>query len=77
MLISSANEMLVKTKAVGICGSDFHLFRGGYPYTTNPLIFRLEASGMNEIPTSKVKRLVASGYMKRKPQIPCGRGYPC
>ena len=41
----AVNEVLVRTKAVGICGSDIHLFRGDHPYTTYPMIFGHEASG--------------------------------
>ena len=70
-------EVLVKTKAVGICGSDVHLFRGDHPYTTYPMIFGHEASGIVEAVGDTVKGLKAGDRVVLEPLIPCGKCYPC
>jgi 2-desacetyl-2-hydroxyethyl bacteriochlorophyllide A dehydrogenase len=71
------NEVLVKTKAVGICGSDIHLFRGDHPYTTYPMIFGHEASGVVEAVGSDVIEFTAGEHVVLEPLIPCGKCYPC
>jgi 2-desacetyl-2-hydroxyethyl bacteriochlorophyllide A dehydrogenase len=73
----TANEVLVKTRAVGICGSDIHLFRGDHPYTTYPMIFGHEASGVVEAVGSDVKEIMAGEHVVLEPLIPCGKCYPC
>jgi len=73
----AANEVLVKTRAVGICGSDIHLFRGDHPYTTYPMIFGHEASGIVEATGSEVKGFTTGGHVVLEPLIPCGKCYPC
>ena len=30
--VISDTEVLIKTKTVGVCGSDLHLFRGTHPF---------------------------------------------
>lgn len=71
------NEVLVKTRAVGICGSDIHLFRGDHPYTTYPMIFGHEASGIIEATGNEVKGFAAGEHVVLEPLIPCGKCYPC
>jgi 2-desacetyl-2-hydroxyethyl bacteriochlorophyllide A dehydrogenase len=71
------NEVLVKTKAVGICGSDIHLFRGDHPYTTYPMIFGHEASGIIVAVGGAVNRLKFGDHVVLEPLIPCGKCYPC
>ena len=73
----AANEVLVRTRAVGICGSDIHLFRGDHPYTTYPMIFGHEASGIIEAIGSEVQGFAAGEHVVLEPLIPCGKCYPC
>ena len=75
--IPAANELLVKTKAVGICGSDIHLFRGDHPYTTYPMIFGHEASGIIEAVGDIVNKFELGEHVVLEPLIPCGKCYPC
>ena len=75
--IPAANEVLVKTKAVGICGSDIHLFRGDHPYTTYPMIFGHEASGIIEAVGDAVNKFELGEHVVLEPLIPCGKCYPC
>ena len=73
----AVNEVLVRTRAVGICGSDIHLYRGDHPYTTYPMIFGHEASGTIEAMGSEVKGFAAGEHVVLEPLIPCGKCYPC
>jgi len=75
--IPAANEVMVKTKAVGICGSDIHLFRGDHPYTTYPMIFGHEASGIIEAVGDAVNKFELGEHVVLEPLIPCGKCYPC
>ena len=70
-------EVLVKTKAVGVCGSDIHLFRGDHPYTTYPMIFGHEASGIIEAIGDNANGVQVGDHVVLEPLIPCGTCYPC
>ncbi len=75
--VPGAHEVLVKTRAVGICGSDIHLYRGDHPYTTYPMIFGHEASGTIEALGQEVEGLKTGDAVVLEPLIPCGKCYPC
>ena len=40
-----AGEVLIQTRAVGLCGSAIHLYAGTHPYRTYPNVFGHEVSG--------------------------------
>jgi threonine dehydrogenase-like Zn-dependent dehydrogenase len=71
------NEVLVRTQAIGICGSDIHLFRGDHPYTTYPMVFGHEAAGVVEQTSQQVSGLQRGDHVVLEPLIPCGVCYPC
>ncbi len=71
------NQVLMRTRAVGICGSDIHLFHGTHPYTTYPMVFGHEASGIVESAGEAVTDLRSGDHVVLEPLIPCGRCYPC
>jgi L-gulonate 5-dehydrogenase len=73
----ASNEVLVKTRTVGICGSDIHLFRGDHPYTTYPMIFGHEASGIIAALGKGVSGFAEGEHVVLEPLIPCGKCYPC
>lgn len=68
-------EVLVKVSAVGICGSDLHMYagHGGYDWIDYPLVFGHEISGtVVEVgegadSSNKGKRVIVNPY------IPCGQ----
>jgi len=70
-------EVIVRPKAVGICGSDIHLYRGDHPYTTYPMIFGHEASGIVESTGRDVTGFDPGDRVVIEPLIPCGSCYPC
>jgi len=41
----AAREVLIRTKAVGLCGSDMHFINGTYPHPM-PVILGHEAAGV-------------------------------
>lgn len=43
--VPKKGEVLVKTLAVGVCGTDYHAFRGRQPYFTYPRILGHEIAG--------------------------------
>ena len=69
--------VVIRTKAVGICGSDIHLFKGDHPYTTYPMVLGHEAAGFVESVGDGVKNLQVGDRVVLEPLIPCGRCYPC
>ena len=70
-------EVVVRTKVVGICGSDIHLYRGDHPYTTYPMVLGHEAAGIVEAVGSGVSNLQVGDPVVLEPLIPCGQCYPC
>jgi threonine dehydrogenase-like Zn-dependent dehydrogenase len=73
-----ANEVLVRVEAVGLCGSDYHLFLGDHPYARFPQTQGHEIAGIVEE--------IGSGYdggdlvgmrVAVEPLLPCGACYAC
>ncbi len=65
---------LIKVKAVGICGSDVHAYRGTQPFQTYPRIPGHEISGTLVGPTSRLKE---GQLVTVEPLLRCGGCYPC
>src|ERR1700742_5222412 len=43
--VPAAHEVLLKIRAVGICGTDIHILRGNVPFSRPPLVLGHEISG--------------------------------
>lgn len=71
------NEVLVRVKAAGICGSDVHFYDGSNPYANYPQIFGHELSGVIEEVGSGVKGRKVGERVVIEPAVPCGKCYPC
>ncbi len=71
------DEILVKIKRIGICGSDLHVFHGKHPYTDYPIVQGHEVSGIIEEAGPPVDGFVPGDRVILMPQITCGRCYPC
>ncbi len=65
---------LIKVKAVGICGSDIHAYRGTQPFQTYPRIPGHEMSGVLARPTSQLRE---GQLVTVEPLLRCGECYPC
>lgn len=69
------NEILVKTKAVGICGSDVHYYvegRIGSYIVNEPLILGHETAGVVAKVGSNVTHLKEGDRVALEPGVPCG-----
>lgn len=69
------NEMLIRVKHAGICGSDIHFYesgRIGEVVLREPFIMGHEFSGVIEIP-SENSPLAAGTRVAVDPAVPCGR----
>ncbi len=71
------DQVLVKIKKIGICGSDIHVFHGTHPYTSYPVTQGHEVSGRIAAVGKSVKNLRIGQKVTIEPQVFCGRCYPC
>ena len=61
------NEVLIKVKAAGICGSDIHIFHDEFPYWP-PVILGHEFSGVIEKTGKNIKRFKIGERVTSEPQ---------
>ena len=71
------DQVLVKIKKIGICGSDIHVYHGTHPYTSYPVTQGHEVSGQIVELGEYVKDLHVGQKITIEPQVFCGRCYPC
>ena len=71
------DQVLVKIKKVGICGSDIHVFHGTHPYTSYPVTQGHEVAGEIVALGEYVTDLETGMKVTIEPQVFCGRCYPC
>ena len=70
-------EALVQVSKVGVCGSDFHAFRGRHPAYTFPRIIGHELSGVIVEVSSNDFGLAAGDRCAIDPYQSCGHCGPC
>lgn len=75
--VPGENEVLIKIKKIGICGSDIHVFHGVHPYTSYPIVQGHEVSGIIEELGSLVDCFRIGEKVILIPQVTCGKCYPC
>ena len=71
------DQVLVKIKKIGVCGSDIHVYHGTHPYTSYPVTQGHEVSGQIVKTGEYVKDLKEGQKVTIEPQVFCGRCYPC
>lgn len=71
------DQVLVKIKKIGVCGSDIHVYHGTHPYTSYPVTQGHEVSGQIVELGEYVKDLKVGQKVTIEPQVFCGRCYPC
>jgi 2-desacetyl-2-hydroxyethyl bacteriochlorophyllide A dehydrogenase len=70
-------EALVRVRAVGVCGTDFHAFAGRQPFFTYPRILGHEV-GVEVVQLgSQVRHLQAGDRCSVEPSISCGTCHAC
>ena len=71
------DQVLVKIKKIGVCGSDIHVYHGTHPYVSYPLTQGHEVSGQIVELGAYVKDLSLGQRVTIEPQVFCGRCHPC
>lgn len=70
-------EVLIQTRANGICGSDLHYFHGTHPYRKYPMYPGHEGTGRVAALGEGVAGFDVGDTVVIEPLIPCGYCYPC
>ena len=71
------NEVLLRIKKIGVCGSDIHVFHGEHPATPYPVIQGHEYSAIVEAVGANVKKAQPGMKVTARPQLVCGKCGPC
>ncbi len=71
------DQVLVKIKRIGVCGSDIHVYHGMHPYTKYPVTQGHEVSGKIVKLGQYVSNFEVGQRVTIEPQVFCGRCYPC
>jgi L-iditol 2-dehydrogenase/threonine 3-dehydrogenase len=71
------NEILLRIRRIGICGSDIHVYHGKHPFTPYPVVQGHEYSGTVEAVGSDVTAVKPGSKATARPQIVCGKCNPC
>ena len=71
------DEVLIKMKMIGICGSDIHVYHGTHPFTKYPVTQGHEVSGVVVKTGKDVKSVKPGDKVTIEPQVRCGKCYPC
>lgn len=75
--VFSDDEVLIRTKTVGVCGSDLHLFRGTHPFRHAPAILGHEIAGVITEIGKNVTRFKIGDRVTVEPQVGCGHCEMC
>lgn len=71
------DQIKVKMKRIGVCGSDIHVFHGKHPYTSYPVVQGHEVSAEVVEVGSAVTTFKVGDKVTIQPQVVCGVCYPC
>ncbi|HEY1997175.1 zinc-binding alcohol dehydrogenase family protein [Paraburkholderia sp.] len=74
--VPEKNEVLLRVKRVGVCGTDLHIFTGNQPYLAYPRVMGHELSGIvEEAPADS--GLAAGDPVYVMPYLSCGKCIAC
>ncbi|MEH7384606.1 zinc-binding alcohol dehydrogenase family protein [Bacillus sp. JJ1521] len=76
-VIEQENQVKVKIKRVGICGSDMHIFHGTNPLATYPRIVGHEVAGEIIEVGAGVNKVAVGDHVVIEPITYCGECYAC
>jgi L-gulonate 5-dehydrogenase len=75
---ASDGQAVVAVEAVGLCGSDYHLFDGTHPYASYPQIQGHEVTGViAELEPGHSGPLRVGQRVAIEPLLPCGSCFAC
>ena len=72
-----SNQVKVKIKKIGVCGSDIHVYHGKHPYTSYPIVQGHEVSAKVVEVGKDVNNLKIGDKVTIQPQVVCGTCFPC
>ncbi|MGB9662947.1 MAG: zinc-binding alcohol dehydrogenase family protein, partial [Moorellaceae bacterium] len=75
--VTRADEVLIKVKAAGICGSDIHIYHGTNPVATYPRVIGHEFAGEVVETGRGITDLSPGDHVVVDPVMSCGHCYPC
>jgi L-iditol 2-dehydrogenase len=71
------DQVMMRTKRIGVCGSDIHVYHGMHPYTSYPIVQGHEVSGEVTAVGDQVEGFSVGDTITFAPQVVCGQCYPC
>jgi L-iditol 2-dehydrogenase len=74
---AGTDQLRVRIRRIGVCGSDIHVYCGKHPYTSYPVVQGHEVCGTVESVGAKVTGFRAGDQVTIMPQVFCGTCYPC
>ncbi|GMO57444.1 MAG: zinc-binding alcohol dehydrogenase family protein [Termitinemataceae bacterium] len=75
--VKNDDDVLIKVKCVGICGSDIHIFHGKNPFAVYPRVWGHEFVGEVIETGSGVSTVKKGAHVVVEPIIYCGKCYAC
>ena len=75
--ITSPDDVIVRIKAVSICGTDVHTFLGEHPFVKAPVVVGHECSGEVVLCGSGVQGVKPGDWVAIDPVLGCGSCRPC
>jgi len=73
----SADQVLLKIHAIGICGSDIQMYHGLHKYMTFPVVIGHEVAASVAEVGANVTDYKVGDLVTIEPQVVCGECYPC
>ncbi len=73
----AANEVLLRIRRIGVCGSDIHVFHGEHPATPYPVVQGHEYAASIEAVGQAVTKAKPGMRATARPQLVCGKCKPC
>jgi 2-desacetyl-2-hydroxyethyl bacteriochlorophyllide A dehydrogenase len=74
--VPRGNEVLVRIRRVGVCGTDYHIFQGKHPYLEYPRVMGHELSGTVEAAPA-ASQLANGQPVYIVPYLACGKCAAC
>lgn len=71
------DQLLVKIRRIGVCGSDVHVYHGKHPFVEYPVIQGHEVSGEVKKVGPRVTGFKPGDKVTVEPQVSCGKCYAC
>ncbi len=71
------NEVLIRIKQIGVCGSDIHVYHGKHPFTSYPVVQGHEFSAVVVEAGKNAQQFKPGMKVTARPQVVCGECNPC